>query len=167
MNLTLDEAIAAIAMQEDILEFSHFTNEDAWELGNIIVNAVKKLDINASVCIKLNNGYTVFKYASNGTNLLSDKWLEKKFNTVKTVEKSTLHLCMLLEKDEEILQDWGLNDDEHTVLGGGFPIRVEEVGNIGAVCISGFEPIKEHDLLVKCISKYLHVDEVPRIRTLN
>lgn len=166
MNLTIDEAIGAIAMQEEILEFSHFTNEDAWELGNIIVGAIKRLEIDASVSIKLNNGYTVFKYAGNNTNLLNDKWLDKKFNTVKMTEKSTLHVCLLLEKEEETLADWGLDSREYASCGGGFPIKVEEVGVIGSICIAGMEPVSEHDLLVKCISKYLHVDEIPRIRSV-
>ena len=31
--MTIDELIAMLEMQEEILQFSHFTNEDAWELA--------------------------------------------------------------------------------------------------------------------------------------
>ena len=54
-----------------------------------------------------------------------------------------------------------------TACGGGFPSSfVEEVGVIGTVAITGLDHVSEHDLLVKCISKYLHVAEVPRIRAM-
>ena len=35
--MTVEELIAMLEMQEEILQFNHFTNEDAWELGNIMV----------------------------------------------------------------------------------------------------------------------------------
>ena len=30
--MTVEELIAMLEMQEEILQFNHFTNEDAWEL---------------------------------------------------------------------------------------------------------------------------------------
>ena len=36
--MTIDELIAMLEMQEEILQFSHFTNEDAWELGSILTS---------------------------------------------------------------------------------------------------------------------------------
>ena len=35
--MMLEESIRVLAMQEEILQFSHFTNEDAWELGSLMV----------------------------------------------------------------------------------------------------------------------------------
>jgi uncharacterized protein (UPF0303 family) len=166
MNLTVEEAIKVLEMQEEILQFSHFTNDDAWELGNIIVAAAKKLDVSIAVSIRLNNGYTVFQYGFEGTNLVNDRWLERKFNLVKMTEKSSLYAYMLLQHTGETLEDWGLNSKDHAASGGGFPIRVEEVGVIGAVIVTGLDHVTDHDLLIKCISKYLHVDEVPRIKAM-
>ncbi|MFQ7290058.1 MAG: hypothetical protein ACLRPV_14840 [Lacrimispora saccharolytica] len=31
--MTMNELIKVLEMQEEILQFSHFTNADAWELG--------------------------------------------------------------------------------------------------------------------------------------
>ena len=36
MDMTVEELIAMLEMQK-MLQFNHFTNEDAWELGNIMV----------------------------------------------------------------------------------------------------------------------------------
>ena len=35
--MTIEELLKVLEMQEEILQFSHFTNADAWELGNQIV----------------------------------------------------------------------------------------------------------------------------------
>ena len=32
--MTIDELLAVLEMQEEILQFTPFTNEDAWELGS-------------------------------------------------------------------------------------------------------------------------------------
>ena len=34
MTMTMDELMKVLDMQEDILQLTHFTNADAWELGN-------------------------------------------------------------------------------------------------------------------------------------
>lgn len=161
--MIIDELIAMLEMQEEILQFTHFTNEDAWELGNIIVSEIKKRQLSVAVTIRLNNGYTVFRYAANETNLQNERWMERKFNTVRQLEKSSLHACLLLQKNEKTMADWFLDEKDYAAAGGGFPIRVEEVGVIGAVIVSGLPHMADHDLVVKCISRYLHVDEVPRI----
>lgn len=161
--MTIEELIAVLEMQEEILQFSHFTNEDAWELGNLLVAESKRRRLSVAVSIRLNNGYTLFQYAADGTNLHNEHWMARKQNTVKTLEKSSLHSYMLLRKNEESLEDWLLDPREYAVVGGGFPIRVEEVGVIGSILVSGMDHVSDHDLIVKCISRYLHIDEVPRI----
>ena len=164
--MTLDEGIKVLEMQEEILQFSHFTNSDAWELGNMLVADAAKRGARPLISIRLNNGYTVFQYAFDGTAPHSQQWIERKFNTVKEVEKSTLHFNMLLQKTEETLEDLFEEPGRYTATGGGFPIRVEEVGVIGGIMVSGLDLISNHDLIVKCVGKYLHIDEVPRITTV-
>ena len=153
-------------MQEEILQFSSFTNADAWELGNMVLQEAKRLGLTVAVRIRLNNGYTVFQYGMDGTNLLNEQWMTRKENTVKTLEESSLRFCMNLRANQESLEDHFLDPREYAACGGGFPIRVEEVGVIGTIVVSGLDHVSDHDLLVKCISKYLHVAEVPRIRAV-
>lgn len=164
--MTVEEVITVLAMQEEILQFNHFTNEDAWALGNLLVAESRKRGMDTAVEIRLNNGYTVFKYAGNTTNLNSQSWIDKMFATVRRMEKSTLLLYSDLKKTEETLEDAGLDPKEYSCMGGGFPVRVEEVGVIGAVLVSGQSHFINHDIIVKALSRYLHIDEVPRIRAL-
>ena len=134
--MTIEEVIAVLAMQEEILQFGHFTNEDAWALGNLIVAEARKRGLDTAVEIRLNNGYTVFKYAGNSTNLNNEAWMDKMYATVRRVEKSTMLLYSELKKSEETLEDIGLDPREYSYMGGGFPIRVEEVGVIGVILVS-------------------------------
>lgn len=163
--MTIMELIKVLKMQEEILQFTHFTNADAWELGSMIVMEAERRKQPILLSIRLNSGLVVFQYAFDGMNLSHEELLSRKFNTVKYLEVSSLQLYMQSQMEgvnEAVLK----NTREFAALGGGFPIRIEEVGVIGAVVASGEDHVAEHDLLVKCISKYLHIDEVPRIRAL-
>ena len=117
-----------------------------------------------AISIRLNNGYTVFQYAGDGTNLHNENWLRRKYNTVKTLERSSLYTYMLLRKNEETMENLFLDEKDYACCGGGFPVRVEEVGVVGAILVSGLDHVSDHDFIVKCVSRYLHIDEVPRIR---
>ena len=162
--MTIEELLSILEMQEEVLQFSHFTNEDAWEVGNAIVAEARRRNLHVAVSIRLNNGYTVFQYAADGTNLDNERWMTRKYNTVKVKEMSSLRAYTLLKAEGHNLEDWFMDPKEFAVCGGGFPIRVEEVGVIGAILVSGLEHAADHDLIIKCVSKYLHVDEVPRIK---
>lgn len=55
--MMLEESVKVLTMQEEILQFSHFTNEDAWELGSYMVEEAARNDLPVAVSIRLNNGY--------------------------------------------------------------------------------------------------------------
>ena len=46
--MTIDELLGLLDMQEEILQFSHFTNADAWEVGRTV------LDVNFRARYNLN-----------------------------------------------------------------------------------------------------------------
>lgn len=164
--MTISEVVKVLEMQEEILQFSHFTNADAWALGSMMVAEAQRRGVYPAISIRLNNGFTVFQYAFDGTNLCDEMWMSKKQKTVMMTERSSLHLAMVLRDSGETLEERFPDPMDFTASGGGFPIRVEEVGVIGAILVSGIDPVSEHDLIVKCVSKYLHIDEVPRIRAV-
>ncbi|MDD3339245.1 MAG: heme-binding protein [Lachnospiraceae bacterium] len=162
--MTVEEVLKILEMQEEVLQFSHFTHADAWAVGNAIVAEASRRDLAVAVSIRLNNGSTVFQYEFDGTGLDNEHWMQRKMNTVKYKEMSSLRAYTELQVSGETLDDWAMDPREFAICGGGFPIRVEEVGVIGVILVSGLEHVADHDLIIKCISKYLHVDEIPRIR---
>lgn len=162
--MTVEELLAVLEMQEEVLQFGHFTNQDAWELGSLMAKEAIKRNLSVAISIRLNNGYTVFQYAADGTNLDNERWMSRKYNTVKVKEMSSLRAYTTLRAEERTLADWFMDPAEFAIHGGGFPIRIEEVGVIGVILVSGLEHFADHDLIVKCVSKYLHVDGVTRIK---
>lgn len=163
--MTREELMKALEMQEEVLQFVHFTNDDAWELGSLLVKEAKKLGISVAVQIKRNNDMTVFSYAMSGMTQYNRTRLKRKHNTVRMMEKSSLYMYMLLEESKGGVQGLQLPENEYGFYGGAFPIRIEEAGVIGSVAVSGIGHVADHDFLIKVISKYLHIDEVPRIST--
>ena len=161
--MMLEESVKVLTMQEEILQFSHFTNEDAWELGSYMVEEAARNDLPVAVSIRLNNGYTVFQYGFRGTNCSNELWMKRKENTVRMMEMSSLRLYMLLKLKQETLEDRGLNGKDYVARGGAFPIRVEGVGVIGSVIVSGLDHMADHDFAVACISQYLRIDNIPRL----
>lgn len=159
----LEEFQKVLEMQEEILQFTHFTNADAWELGSIMVIEAKKRNLPVSIRIELNNGHCVFQYSADGTTLRNQMWLERKIRTVKLMEKSSLNFYTSMRKSEKSLEDIGLEEKEYACCGGAFPIRLEEAGVLGTIAVSGMNHVSDHDFIVKCVGKYLHADEVPRI----
>ena len=145
--MMLEESIRILVMQEEILQFSHFTHEDAWELGNLMVAEAARNHLPVAVSIRLNNGCTVFQYAFEGTNYNNEQWMARKENTVRTMEMSTLRLFMLLKKNGQTLEDKGLNSQDYVARGGGFPIRVAGVGVVASALVSGLDHMADHEFV--------------------
>lgn len=162
-----EEVVKILNMQEEILQFEHFTNEDALELGNLMLSEAKVRGLNAAISIRRSNGAIVYQAMMDGTTPDNLEWLDRKFNTVIRVESSSLLWFMKMKENDIAMQNKGLEDGFYATCGGGFPIRVEETGVIGAILVSGLTHAADHDFIVKCLSKYLHTDEVPRLRTIN
>ena len=157
--MMLEESIRILAMQEEILQFSHFTNEDAWELGSLMVAEAARNHLPVVISIRLNNGRTIFQFGFSGTNYNQEQWLSRKEHTVRTMEMSSLRLFMTMKKNGETLEDKGLN----AALGGGFPIRLAKAGVIGSIIVSGLDHMADHEFAAACISQYLRVDGIPRL----
>ena len=50
--MTIDELLAVLEMQEEILQFTHFTNEDAWELGSAMTLEARRRGLPVLISIR-------------------------------------------------------------------------------------------------------------------
>lgn len=55
MTMTMDELMKVLDMQEDILQFTHFTNADAWELGTMILMEARRRGAQVGIMIRRSN----------------------------------------------------------------------------------------------------------------
>ena len=166
MTMTMDELMKVLDMQEDILQFTHFTNADAWELGTMILMEARRRGAQVGIMIRRSNGEVVFQYCDNGITPHNVELMRRKSNSVLLTERSSLQLYMAATNAPESVKQMVLDPKEYAMLGGGFSDlrgRSRRCGDRSSVRHgTGFD----HDVIVKCISKYLHIDEVPRIRTV-
>ena len=91
--MTIEELLKVLEMQEEILQFSHFTHGDAWELGNLIVMEARRRNTPVALKIQLNNGQTVFQYDFDGTTLYTEDWVQRKIHTVRK-QRAAACICI-------------------------------------------------------------------------
>ncbi|QQO08628.1 heme-degrading domain-containing protein [Breznakiella homolactica] len=161
--MTIDDCITVLETQESMLQFESFNRTRAWELGTVFALAAAEKKLSVTICIRLFSGLTLFQYACEGTNLNNESWINRKYNTVRDLETSTLLHALLLKKKGKTLEDKGLDPAQYVACGGGFPIRLKDSGTIGAVLVSGLPHAEDHGLLVECIAAYLKTDNVPAL----
>ncbi len=160
---TVEEIRKILDMQEEILQFSHFTNEDAIALGNYMLQEAVKKELSISISIRRCNGAVIYQAMREGTNLDNISWMNRKFNTVLRTEVSSLSWFMRLKQNDQTMADKFMDENIYACVGGGFPIRVEDAGVVGVILVSGMNHVQDHDFIVKTLGKYLHINEVPRI----
>jgi uncharacterized protein (UPF0303 family) len=102
------------------------------------------------------NSLIIFRYFSEGAVLDSDLWLERKKNTVNLMNMSSLRFMKWLEIRNETLNDRKLNPNDYAAGGGGFPIRINNTGVIGSICVSGLSNhLDDHQLIIDTLTEYL------------
>lgn len=70
-------------------------------------------------------GYVLFQYAGESTTVNNQNWMERKFNAVRLMERSSLASRAVAEMTGEGVEECGLSTREYVFCGGGFPIRLK------------------------------------------
>jgi uncharacterized protein (UPF0303 family) len=161
--MSVDELIAIVEKQEELLRFSQFTRRDVWDLGNTLVTEILDKGIPLAVSIRQPSGFVLFQYAPENTNPNNNDWMTRKFNTVRDLEISTLLLEYRLAKQGRSLRDRNLDPALYVAGGGGFPIKVSNVGLAAVLVVSGLPGLADHDAMITGLSRFLKIDSVPRV----
>lgn len=160
-TMNLESINELLQKQEEMLQFERFTNQDAWELGKLMVEEIAERGIELAVCIRKLNGNIIFQYATDQTNLNNQNWMNRKFNTVSLMEKSSLRATVLSKLMNEDVARHGLSDTDYIFCGGGFPIRMKGSSMVAVLTVSNLPHVKDHAFIADCLSKYLKVEDVP------
>ena len=146
------------ARQERILRFEKFDQETAWELGSLMVAEMRRRDLKICVALWSLTGYVLFQYAGESTTVNNQNWMERKFNAVRLMERSSLASRAVAEMTGEGVEECGLSTREYVFCGGGFPIRLKSGELVAVALASGLPDVQDHGFLIDCLAKYLDVE---------
>lgn len=145
--------LARLEEQERVLRFRTFDLATAWELGTGLRDAAVRSRVAIAIEVRLQRE-TVFFCAMPGTTPENADWARRKRNTVELMQRSSYAVGRELERDGACLErQMGLPLRDYAQHGGGFPIRVEGVGCVGTVTVSGLPERDDHELVTSLIAQ--------------
>jgi uncharacterized protein (UPF0303 family) len=147
--------VAELDAQEAELQFTSFTNDDAWELGSALVAAARAAG--APVAIEISrNGQRLFHVALPGATPDNASWIERKTRVVQRFGHSSLHARQsFVERATTFEEALGLDPQLYAAHGGAFPVIVRDVGPVGAVVVSGLPQLEDHRMVVTALRRHL------------
>jgi uncharacterized protein (UPF0303 family) len=158
--MDLERDLARLDEQERVLRFRTFDLAAAWELGTRLRDAAVQRGVAIAIEVRL-SGETVFFCAMPGTTPENADWARRKRSTVELIQRSSYAVGRKLERDGATLeQKMGLPLRDYAAHGGAFPIRVEAVGCVGVVTISGLPQREDHALVTSAIAEMCGVSAI-------
>ncbi|MBI4047706.1 MAG: heme-degrading domain-containing protein [Devosia nanyangense] len=151
--------IAKVLEQERALVFDTFDDDAAFAIGSAIRERAiaDKLGIVCSIVLW---DRPLFYITRPGTTADNADWVRRKANVVKRFQKSSYRMVLeqLPREDRLLPEARALPPEDYVLAGGGFPIRVNGAGIIGAVVVSGLPERQDHAVVVAAIAGYLGRD---------
>lgn len=154
---------AIVSEQEKILRFDHFSNKDALDLGTFITKKLYDEKINLALAIRKVNGAILYQHMTDGTALINQKWMMRKFNTVRLMETSSVNVWAGSNLSGETVPVHGLSESDYVFCGGGFPIRLKTGELVAILTVSNLFHLDDHRFIVNALSEYLNIANVPQL----
>ncbi|MFJ1746061.1 heme-degrading domain-containing protein [Streptomyces sp. NPDC088116] len=145
--------VAELESQEARLTLPHFTYDDAWKLGNLLVELAR--DRNAPVAIDIRRGaQQLFHCALPGSSADNDAWIDRKRRVVERYGAASFLVgTRFRAKGTTFEESSRLDPDVYAAHGGSFPIAVENAGIVGTVTVSGLPQAEDHALVVEALER--------------
>ncbi|CAM5528340.1 UPF0303 protein [Streptomyces pilosus] len=147
--------VEELEAQERRLVFEHFTHDDAWALGSLLVEMARER--RAPVAIDIHRaGQQLFHAALPGSAPDNDAWIARKRRVVERYgSASYLVGARHRAKGTTFEASSRLDPDTYAAHGGSFPITVRGAGVIGAVTVSGLPQLEDHNMVVEALDRFL------------
>ena len=148
-------SLADLAAEEEELQFSAFTNDDAWDLGSALVAAARRDGAPVAVDVS-RHGHQLFHASLPGTSPDNDSWIQRKSRVVHRFGHSSLYVRQAsIERGTTFEEEFGLDPALYAAHGGAFPVVVRSVGPVGAVVVSGLPQLEDHRTVVAALRAHL------------
>ena len=124
-------------------------------LGRRMYDAAVEDELPLAIQIRIGERL-VFAAAAPGSTSLFDDWATRKARVVHLFEQSSLRVRITHERDGvDFDAKHRLPGDRYAAFGGAFPIRVEHVGFVGSVAVSGLAQLLDHAFVVHHLDAFL------------
>jgi uncharacterized protein (UPF0303 family) len=148
-------SLADLAAEEEELQFTGFTNDDAWDLGAALVAVARRNGAPVAVDVS-RHGHQLFHASLPGTSPDNDSWIQRKARVVHRFGHSSLYVRQAsIERGTTFEAEFGLDPALYAAHGGAFPVVVRSVGPVGAVVVSGLPQLEDHRMVVAAIRAHL------------
>lgn len=156
--MTVEDDLRKLVEQEAQLLFGAFNEDEAFRLGTRLRDMALKDRLPIIIDIRLWDR-PLFYAALPGSSASNAEWARRKINSVRLYHKSSYRMFLEQGAGERIFPaDFGHGAQDHAIAGGAFPIRVEGIGAIGVVAVSGLPQRDDHDLVVSALAAHFGVD---------
>ncbi len=145
---------ASLAAEASTLIFPRFTEDTALKLGLVLVEMARAENMAVVINIRTPDR-TLFHAGLPGSAPLNDMWARRKSNTALLFQLASLQVGAANREKGETLARHGLTPEDYADNGGAVPIRVEGVGVVAVVTVSGLPQIEDHRLVVRGIEAVL------------
>jgi uncharacterized protein (UPF0303 family) len=147
--------LAELTAQEEELQFSSFTADDAWDLGSALVARARRENLPVAVDITRNR-HQLFHAALPGATPDNDSWIRRKTRVVNRFGHSSLYVGESARAAGTTFEEkFGLDPQRYAAHGGGFPVLVRSVGPVGVLVVSGLPQLEDHRLIVAALRAHL------------
>lgn len=154
MSTPTAPTIAELEEQERRLTLPHFTYDDAWALGTLLVELAREQGAPVAIDIR-RAGQQLFHAALPGSTPDNDAWIDRKRRVVERYAASSLLIGTRFRAKNTTFEDSSrLDPDVYAAHGGAFPITVEGAGVIGTVVVSGLPQLEDHAMVVEALERF-------------
>jgi uncharacterized protein (UPF0303 family) len=157
MNTSLEETIARVEEDERRLQFSSFSDEDAFTLGTQMRDLALARGLGIAIDIARGE-QRLFHTALPGTSAHNGIWIERKKRTVREWGSSSYAVGLrfpLLDPPHALETAPWMDPRSYSGSGGGFPIVVAGAGLVGTVAVSGLRHDLDHEFIVDSLERFL------------
>ncbi|MZQ81189.1 heme-degrading domain-containing protein [Paenibacillus sp. 5J-6] len=149
-----DDLLTTLLQEEAELQFSVFTNETAYRVGNSIIEKAMRENKSIVVDIRKNNEL-LFYSRLDGTSSNNDEWVTWKNNVVHHFGHSSYYMHVFLKSTGSTVEASGLNPNDFKAEGGAFPLFLKDEGLVGTISVSGLPGNEDHNMVTSVLKDIL------------